>query len=99
MMLPKEYQDYFDDMMSRLDNAKVHKCPECGDSNWGMTIEPNVSLVCNSCEYSYVDDLLNHMIVPYLPNTQKLFDEEMETNPFHHLSVLSKVFRCLGKNS
>ena len=77
-MLPKEYQEYFDNMMSRMDNAKVHKCPECGESDWGMAIEPNVSLVCNNCEYSYVDDLLNRMILPYLPKTQKQFDEEKE---------------------
>ena len=96
-MLPKEYQEYFDNMMSRMDNAKVYKCPECGESNWGMVIEPNVSLVCNNCEYLYVDDLLNRMIVPYLPKTQKEFDEEKEINPLYQLSVLSNVFRCLGK--
>ena len=96
-MLPKEYQEYFDNMMSRMDNAKVHKCPGCDESNWGMTIEPNVSLVCNNCEYSYVDDLLNRMIVPYLPKTQKEYEEQKKNNPLVHLSVLSKVFRCLGK--
>jgi len=96
-MLPKEYQEYFDNMMSRMDNAKVHKCPECDESDWGMTIEPNVSLVCNNCEYSYVDDLLNRMIVPYLPKTQKEYEEQKKNNPLVHLSVLSKVFRCLGK--
>jgi len=96
-MLPKEYQEYFDNMMSRMDNAKVHRCPECSESDWGMTIEPNVSLVCNNCEYSYVDDLLNRMIVPYLPKTQKEYEEQKKNNPLVHLSVLSKVFRCLGK--
>tara|TARA_R100001460_G_scaffold82081_1_gene123064 strand:- start:611 stop:907 length:297 start_codon:yes stop_codon:yes gene_type:complete len=97
MTLPKEYQDYFDNMMHRMDNAKVHKCPECSESNWGMTIEPDVSLVCNNCEYSYIDDLLNRMIVPYLPKTQKDYEEQKKNNPFVHLSILSKVFRCLGK--
>ena len=97
MTLPKEYQDYFDNMMHRMDNAKVHKCPECSESNWGMTIEPDVYLVCNNCEYSYIDDLLNRMISPYLPKTQKEYEEQKKNNPFIHLSILSKVFRCLGK--
>ena len=96
-MLPKEYQEYFDNMMSRMDNAKVHKCPDCGESDWGMTIEPSVSLVCNNCGYSYVDDLLNRMILPFLPVTQKEYDELQKNNTFVHLSVLSKVFKCLGK--
>jgi len=95
-MLPKEYQEYFDNMMSRMDNAKVHKCLKCGESDWGMTIEPSVSLVCNNCGYSYVDDLLNRMIVPYLPKTQKEFDEDKKT-PVIQFMALCTVFKFLGK--
>ena len=96
-MLPKEYQDYFDDMMSRMDNAKVQICPDCGETDWGMVIEPKVLLVCNKCDYSYTDELLFRVIVPYLPKTQKEMDEQKESNPFYQLSVLTHVFRCLGK--
>tara|TARA_R110000787_G_scaffold134340_1_gene246714 strand:- start:201 stop:509 length:309 start_codon:yes stop_codon:yes gene_type:complete len=99
-MLQKEYQDYLDNMLSRMDNAKIQECPECGQSKWGITIEPSISLVCTNCEYSYVDDLLNRMILPYLPKTQKEFDENQKTPVIQFMAlcaVFCAVFEFLGK--
>tara|TARA_R110000824_G_C14737199_1_gene627021 strand:+ start:51 stop:359 length:309 start_codon:yes stop_codon:yes gene_type:complete len=99
-MLQKEYQDYLDNMLSRMDNAKIQECPECDQSKWGITIEPSVSLVCMNCEYSYVDDLLNRMILPYLPKTQKEFDENRKTPVIQFMAlcaVFCAVFEFLGK--
>lgn len=95
-MLPKQYQDYLDNIMNKMDNARVHKCPECSESDWGITIEPSVFLVCNNCGHTYTDDLLNHMILPYLPKTQKEYDETLR-NPLYQFLIICRVFRFFGK--
>ena len=74
-MLQKNYKEYLDNMMLRMENAKNQKCPKCNQSKWGMTVEPTISLVCFNCDYSYVDELLVRKISPYLPSTQKKYDE------------------------
>tara|TARA_R110000751_G_scaffold154698_1_gene259827 strand:- start:168 stop:473 length:306 start_codon:yes stop_codon:yes gene_type:complete len=95
-MLQKENQNYLDNMLSRMENAKNQKCPECNQSKWGMTVEPTISLVCFNCDYSYVDELLVRKISPYLPKTQKKFDEDKK-HPLFKFLILCAVFKCLGK--